>query len=437
MNIGFIGLGDMGGAIAMRLADRHNAMAVLDLRAEIVKPFEACGARICRTPAEVARASEILFTCLPGPREMREVALGSDGIFAGLHPGLTYVDLTTNSPDLICEVAEVFARSGVDMVDAPVSGGAVGARAGKLAVFVGGSQSVFDRIMPVLCQFGDEKIRHCGPLGSGNLVKLCNNLINNVHKCLLPETFALGVKAGASAQELFDAFAAGTGNCTMLHLAAKGALSGPVTGGFAGVAVKDVGLAINLAQRWGVHTPIGKAVLIRLEESLARGYGLDLWRMLEDDADVRLSFSAPAMGMRYASQKTGDAIRYCNALLSAAMLVMNPESFAIGIRGGVPQRTLFEGIRGGTGGNAMLEQYFRMLLEARAHGLEPQASSLPRVDIDEVRQALELATTLNVPMPIGSAVLTRMTEVAAGGHDSKIHLAVENESGVRFGFDPQ
>ncbi|MGE0384498.1 MAG: NAD(P)-binding domain-containing protein [Gammaproteobacteria bacterium] len=435
MNLGFIGLGNMGGAIAARLVQAQQTLSVMDIRTDATREFADAGARVCATPAEVARCSDLVFTCLPGPEEMRAVALGNQGILEGVRAGTICVDLTTNSPDLVREVARCFDLLGTAFLDAPVSGGPMGARAGTLAVYVGGNQSTLERCRSILEVFGKGAIQHCGPLGSGNVVKLCNNLLNNVLKCLLPEVFALGVKAGMTARALFEALASGPADSMMLRLAARGYLESRTTGSFPGVAVKDVGLALDLAHHWGVHAPIGTAVLDRLRVSMDGGYGIDLWRLVEHEGNVTLQFSPSGDSSdRGATFPGSEIVRLCTNLVSATMRTANPEAFAIGIRGGIDQRVLYDGIRGGTGYSAVLETQFRPLLEARTCGREPIQTPPLAVVVGGLKRTREIATVLGLAVPITDAVLARIGTISEAGQGIEPFLQVEMESGVRFGF---
>src|SRR5262245_28932483 len=140
MRIGFIGLGNMGGPMALNVLKAGHAMVVSDIRPELAKPHLAQGATWAAGPSEVARASEVVFTSLPGPREVEAVALEPGGILDGAARGTVFIDLSTSSASLIRRIQGIFAERGVDVLDAPVSGGASGARSGKLAVLVGGDE---------------------------------------------------------------------------------------------------------------------------------------------------------------------------------------------------------------------------------------------------------------------------------------------------------
>jgi len=144
MKVGFIGLGIMGASMASNMMKKGGFEAVVhDIRREAAAPHLAAGATWADSPRKVAEATEVVLTSLPGPPEMEAVALGPDGLLAGMSKGKVYFDLTTNSPTLVRRVHGVFAEKGVHLLDAPVSGGPSGARSGKLALWVGGDKDVF------------------------------------------------------------------------------------------------------------------------------------------------------------------------------------------------------------------------------------------------------------------------------------------------------
>src|SRR5256885_2619864 len=204
MRIGFIGLGNMGGPMALNVLKAGHTMVVTDLRHELAKPHLAQGAAWADTPKAVAHASEVVFTSLPGPREVESVALGASGILEGAARGSVYVDLSTNSATLIRKIHGVCAERGVDVLDARVSGGVPGARSGKLAVLVGGDEALYKRIKPVLDAIGD-KVTWVGGIGCGTVAKLVHNMVSACSRMAIAEGMTLGVKAGVAPQGRLDA----------------------------------------------------------------------------------------------------------------------------------------------------------------------------------------------------------------------------------------
>ncbi len=147
MKVGFIGLGTMGASMASNVQKGGHALIVHDVRAEAAKPHLAAGAVWAATPRQVAEASEVVLTSLPGPTEVEAVALGADGLLAGMSTGKAYFDLSTNSPTVMRRIHAAFAARGIPVLDAPVSGGPRGARTRKLAIWVGGDEATLQRMV--------------------------------------------------------------------------------------------------------------------------------------------------------------------------------------------------------------------------------------------------------------------------------------------------
>ena len=203
MDIGFIGVGNMGAGMANNLIRAGHSLTIHDIARERAIPLLEQGAKWADSPREVAEASEITFTSLPGPVEMEAVALGEGGVLEGSRAGTVYIDLTSNSVSLVRRAYDVFNAKGVHMLDAPISGGVAGARSGRLAIMVGGDEAVYQRVKPVLDDFGDNVV-YCGGIGSGSVCKLMHNCIGAVTSQAISECFTLGVKAGVDIKPLWE-----------------------------------------------------------------------------------------------------------------------------------------------------------------------------------------------------------------------------------------
>ena len=179
MDLGFIGVGNMGAGMANNLIRAGHSLTIHELVRERATPLLEQGAKWADSPKDVAEASEITFTSLPAPLDVEAVALGEGGILEGAKAGSVFVDLSSNSVSLVRRMSEVFAAKGVDMLDAPVSGGVSGARSGRLAIMVGGDEAVFQRVKPVLDDFGDNVV-YCGNIGAGSVCKLMHNTISSI-----------------------------------------------------------------------------------------------------------------------------------------------------------------------------------------------------------------------------------------------------------------
>lgn len=196
MRIGFIGLGNMGGPMALNLIKAGHTLIVNDVRREAAAPHRQAGATWADSPQAVARESELILTSLPGPKEVETVALGADGIIHSAMPGIIYADLSTGSPTVMRKLHAAFKPKGVHVLDAPVSGGVWGAQRGTLQVMVGGDEAIYNEVKDVLKAVGD-KVGYMGAIGSGTIAKLVHNMISIAARSLVAEGFTLGVK-GAS-----------------------------------------------------------------------------------------------------------------------------------------------------------------------------------------------------------------------------------------------
>ncbi len=275
MKVGFIGLGTMGSSMAYNALRGGNEMVVHDIRREAATRHLEAGAEWADTPREVAEASEIVFTSLPGPVEVEAVALGEDGTFQGLSEGKVYFDLSTSTPNLIRRIHEEGAARGIHVLDAPVSGGPEGARTRNLAIWVGGDKEVFDRCKRVLDSIGD-KAYYVGPIGCGAVAKLVHNCAGYMIQCALAEVFTMGVKAGVEPMALWQAVRKGaSGRRGPFEGLAQHLLPGKFDPpDFAlRLARKDVDLAVGVGREYDVPMKIATIALQELTEALNRGWG--------------------------------------------------------------------------------------------------------------------------------------------------------------------
>lgn len=274
MKVGFIGLGTMGAGMASNLQKAGYAMVVHDLRKESAEPFIAAGATWAATVAELARASDVVFTSLPGPKEMEATAFGEQGLLASMRPGSTWFDLSTNSPTVVREVARRGLEKGITVLDAPVSGGPSGASSGKLALYVGGEREVFDRHQKLLDAMGDRVI-YVGAIGAGSTAKIVHNLISLVSRMAIAEGISLGVKAGLDPLELWNAVRQGAiGRARTLDLVAEQYLQSSYDPpSFAlRLALKDFNLALDLAKEFNVPMKQADAAYEDYIAALDRGW---------------------------------------------------------------------------------------------------------------------------------------------------------------------
>lgn len=275
MKVGFIGLGTMGASMAHNALQCGNELVVHDIRRESATPHLEAGATWADTPRQVAEASDIVFTSLPGPTEVEAVALGDDGLLQGMSPGKVYFDLSTITPGLIRRIHEVFSARGIEVLDAPVSGGPEGARTRNLAIWVGGDQAIYERCKPVLDAIGD-KAYYVGPIGCGAIAKLVHNCTGYVVQCALAEVFTMGVKAGVEPLALWQAVRQGAqGRRGTFESLAEHFLPGKFDPpAFAlRLARKDVDLAVAVGREFDVPMRLANLALQELTEALNRGWG--------------------------------------------------------------------------------------------------------------------------------------------------------------------
>ena len=270
--IGFIGLGAMGRHMAASLQRAGHRLSVHDLNRDAAKEHVAAGARWADSAAGAAEGAQVLFTSLPGPRDVEEVAAALHDV---LKPDTAWFDLTTNSPDVVRALHAKLAGRGVHLLDAPVSGGPRGAQTGKLALWVGGEQAIYERHLPLLQAIGDQPL-YVGPIGAGTIAKLVHNATSFALQAVLAEVMTLGVKAGVDPLALFKAVRQGaTGRARTFDRLPDFYFAGkfdPPAFALA-LAHKDMKLALELARKNGVPLRMGEAAFAELEEGMQRGWG--------------------------------------------------------------------------------------------------------------------------------------------------------------------
>lgn len=274
MKIGFIGLGTMGAHMAASLQRSGYKLIVHDISRAAAERHLAAGGIWAETPLALAREAEIVFTSLPGPKEVESVSLGEAGLLAGMKRGSAYFDLSTNAPATVRRLCALFAERGIAMLDSPVSGGPKGAESGKLALWVGGAREAFDRHKAVLDAIGDQA-RYVGPIGSASVAKLVHNCSGYMLNVVLAEVFTMGVKAGVDPLTLFEAVRQGALGRRRTY---DGLIDQFLPGQFEPpafalrLAHKDVSLAVALAKEVGVPMRLANLTLEEMTEAMNRGW---------------------------------------------------------------------------------------------------------------------------------------------------------------------
>ena len=305
MKVGFIGLGTMGGSMAFNTIQGGHELVVHDIRRESATRHLEAGATWADSPREVAEASDIVFTSLPGPTEVEAVFLGDDGILQGMSSGKVYFDLSTSTPNLIRRLHDIASGQGVQVLDAPVSGGPRGAESRNLAIWVGGDKDVFDRCKSALDAIGD-KAYYVGPIGCGAVAKLVHNCAGYVIQAGLAEVFTMGVKAGVEPLALWQAVRRGAqGRRGTFEGLAEHLLPGKFDPpDFAlRLARKDVDLAVSGGREYDVPMRLANLVLQEMTEAMNRGWG---------DRDSRVA-------MLLQEERAGVEVRVDEEVLKAAL----------------------------------------------------------------------------------------------------------------------
>ena len=275
MQVGFIGLGTMGTRMAASLQRAGYSLIVHDVRPEAAEPHLAAGAVWADSPRQLAQDAQLVFTSLPTPADVEQVALAENGLRVGMPPGTAYFDLSTNAPEVVRRLHTAFAERELHMLDAPVSGGPRGAATGKLAIWVGGDRAVFEQHKPLLDAIGDQA-RYIGPIGSATVAKLVHNCAGYMLNRVLSEVFTMGVKAGVEPLTLWQAVRQGAlGRMRTFDGLARHFLPDDYDPpDFAlRLAHKDVSLATQLGRELQVPMPMANLAWDELTEALGRGWG--------------------------------------------------------------------------------------------------------------------------------------------------------------------
>jgi 3-hydroxyisobutyrate dehydrogenase-like beta-hydroxyacid dehydrogenase len=294
MIVGFIGLGTMGAPMARNILGKGgHRLVVFDVQPAAVASLVAAGAMAAAAPKEVAEAAEIVITMLPDAPDVERVALGADGIVAGIRPGSIYIDMSTIDPATTRKVGAAIAAKGAAMIDSPVGKTADHAVAGTLTLMVGGPPDVLARCRSVLDCVGTD-VFHCGDLGAGQTMKLINNLLATAVSEASIEALVAGTKSGLTLDTMMSVLRTTMAWNNALAIALpKRPLAGDFSPGFMlKLAHKDCRLALQMADALGVAAPVGRAAFASLDEGMKRGLADDdvgaLLKLREQPAGVEV-----------------------------------------------------------------------------------------------------------------------------------------------------
>lgn len=274
--IGFIGTGVMGGRMCRNLATKIGVPVIAhDADMDKVAALDNVGVEAAPSIEALVGDVDLVVLCLPGEPQVRAVCLGEGGVLEHLRAGQTVIDMTTATVDIDREVAAAFAAKSVDFADAPIARGVSAAEDGTLSIMVGGTPEVFARIEPVLACMGSD-VTHCGGVGTGQVVKLMNNMIVFMNVSALAEALAIGRRAGVDGELLFETLSRGSADSFTLR---KHGMQYMVKGDFPDdvfpvtYSIKDMSYALQLAEKHGVDAAGARLADKRLREAEAAGYG--------------------------------------------------------------------------------------------------------------------------------------------------------------------
>jgi 2-hydroxy-3-oxopropionate reductase len=284
--VGFIGLGIMGMPMARNLMDSGYELTVNNRSPEKAEELGKEGAAVAATPREVAENSDVVITMLPDSPQVREVVAGEEGVLEGISEGALLIDMSTISPVVTEELAEALQEKGASMLDAPVSGGDVGAIEGTLSIMVGGEQADFQRAKPLFEAMG-KTITHVGPTGAGQVTKAANQVVVALTIEAVSEALVLGSAGGVSAQKILEVLSGGLASNKVMEVKREKFLSHSFEPGFRSeLHHKDLGIALAAGREYGVVLPVTAIVDQMLLSMRRKGWGEEdhsaLLRIIED-----------------------------------------------------------------------------------------------------------------------------------------------------------
>ncbi len=273
--VGFIGLGIMGASMASNLQKAGYKLVVNDVKREACATHLAAGASWADSPKAVAEQSDVIFTCLPSLDAIEAVTLGQNGALAGMRSGQALFEMSTNTIELVKRVHAAFAERGAHFLDAPISGGALGCKRGRMAIWVGGDAASYQRFEPVLKAMGDKPV-HVGAAGAGVVTKVVHNCASQTMQAALAEVFSMGVKAGAEPGALWEAIRQGSigrrrtfDGLVDEFLPAKydESISAALR-----IIYKDMSIATGLGRELGVPMRFANMAYADIQEAMGRGW---------------------------------------------------------------------------------------------------------------------------------------------------------------------
>jgi 2-hydroxy-3-oxopropionate reductase len=272
MTLGFIGLGIMGRPMAKNLIKAGHKLIIYD-KVAALDEFMALGAEIAKSNKEVAAKSDIIITMLPNSPHVKEAVLGAGGVIESVKKGSILVDMSSIAPSASQEIAKALKEKDVEMLDAPVSGGEPKAIDATLAIMVGGEKAAFEKVKDILAKMGSS-VTHVGAIGSGNVVKLANQIIVALNIAAVSEAFVLATKAGVNPAAVFDAIKGGLAGSTVMNAKVPMILDGNFKPGFRiELHIKDLQNALDTAHELNVPIQLTASVMEVLQALKVDGCG--------------------------------------------------------------------------------------------------------------------------------------------------------------------
>ena len=304
LRVGFIGLGNVGGQLAGNLLRHGVDLTVRDLDAARVADFLAQGAKSATSPRELARAVDLVITCLPSPAISAAVMEASDGVLAGLAPGKIWLEMSTTDQGEARRLAARVAAQGAAAMDCPVSGGCHRAATGNISIFAGGDRATFERVLPILKILG-QRILHTGEVGSASALKVLTNYLCTVHLVALTEALTVARVAGLDLNTAYEAIRISSGNSFVHETESQVILNGSRDINFTmDLVIKDVGLFDEIAQQLKVPLELSPLVLNIFRDGAQRygprEFSPNIIRRLEDACGVRV------LGVGFPAQMVDD-----------------------------------------------------------------------------------------------------------------------------------
>ncbi|UCE08253.1 MAG: 2-hydroxy-3-oxopropionate reductase [bacterium] len=271
--IGFIGVGIMGKPMALNLLNAGYKVIVHDINRQAVEEVVSKGAASAPSPKTVTEQSDVVITMLPDSPEVEDVVLGAQGVVEGIRSNMLFIDMSTIAPETSKKIFKVLLEKGVESLDAPVSGGEVGAKAATLSIMVGGTKSAFNRALPIFQVMG-KNIVHIGDAGAGQVTKACNQIIVGMTIQAVAEAMTLAKKSGVNIEKVRDALLGGFAQSRILDLHGKRIIDGNFQPGFKiKLHRKDMNIALQTGRALSVPLPGSAQVACQMDAIIAQGKG--------------------------------------------------------------------------------------------------------------------------------------------------------------------